>query len=135
MTMRVVNKDEGAVEAMSSEPGGRSESVRSSAAAKVKPLRIGTFSRDNAQACMRVRALTRARFDLAGDAAVLVSELACTRPGCPPLETVVAFWTEGGTRHDFKLFKPVAEVVMDDLPPAWLEDALFASEATDTECC
>jgi hypothetical protein len=81
----------------------------------------------------RVRAWTRERFKLADDLPVVVAEVACGLPGCPPLETVVAFWTEDDRRHQFKLFKPVAEVVYDDLPFAWLKDALvFTGE---DECC
>ena len=76
-----------------------------------------------------------ARFKLAEDATILVSEVACGLPGCPPLETVVAFWTEGDTRHHFKVFKRVAEVVPDDLPPTWLKDALIAVEGEGLECC
>lgn len=87
------------------------------------------------EALARVREWTRARFKLAEDAAILVSEVACGLPGCPPLETVVAFWTEGDTRHQFKVFKPVAEVVLDDLPPTWLKDALIAVEGEGLECC
>ena len=67
----------------------------------------------------RVEAWTRARFTLGESAAILVAEVACGLPGCPPLETVVAFWSDGDRRHHFKLFKPVAAVVEDDLPPAW----------------
>jgi len=86
-----------------------------------------------AQAQERVAAWTRARFTLPLEAAILVSELACTLPGCPPLETVVAFWTLDGTRHHFKLFKPVAQVLPDDLPYAWLMKSL-AREGGD-DCC
>ncbi len=87
------------------------------------------------EALERVRAWTRARFGLPVDDVILVSELACALPGCPPLETIVAFWTETDKRHHFKIFKPVAEVVADDLPPAWLKDALAVSEGGDCECC
>ena len=83
----------------------------------------------------RIRAWTRERFALADDAAILVSEVSCALPGCPPRETVVAFWTETERRHQFKLFKPVAEVVIDDLPPRWLKDALAAIEGLGCECC
>ena len=31
--------------------------------------------------------------------------------------------------------KPVAEVIMDDLPPRWLKDALAAIEGLGCECC
>src|SRR6266849_5703 len=77
--------------------------------------------RQEALAC--VREWTRERFSLAADAAILVAEVACRVPGCPPVETVVAFWI-GETRHHFKFFKPVREVVFDDFPPTWLKTAL-----------
>ena len=56
----------------------------------------------------RVREWVRARFTL-GEAAILVAEVACAVPGCPPIETVIAFWSDE-RRHHFKVFKPVAEV-------------------------
>jgi nitrate reductase delta subunit len=48
---------------------------------------------------------------------------------------VVAFWTENETRHQFKLFKPMADVVLDDLPPTWMKPALVAIEGVGFECC
>ena len=83
----------------------------------------------------RVKGWTRERFRLPEDAAILVTEIACAVPGCPPLETVVAFWTEGDRRHHFKVFKPVAEVVEDDLPPTWMKNALVVDEMAGCECC
>ncbi len=38
-------------------------------------------------------------------------------------------------RYQFKLFKPVEEVVVDDLPYAWLKDALAVPEGFDCDCC
>ena len=87
------------------------------------------------QALERVKAWTRERFKLPQGAAILVAELACALPGCPPLETVVAFWTADGKRHHFKLFKPVEEVACDDLPYAWLKDALAVPEGFECDCC
>src|SRR6266849_5343555 len=87
------------------------------------------------QALDRVKEWTRVRFKLPQDAAILVTEVACALPGCPPLETVVAFWTDADTRHHFKVFKPLAEVVADDLPPAWMKNALIAVEGEGLECC
>jgi len=80
---------------------------------------------ERSAALERVRVWTRTRFALPEDAAILVAQVACSLPGCPPLETAVAFWTDGPTRHQFKLFKPVAEVVEDDLPPSWMKPALI----------
>ena len=90
---------------------------------------------DQAAALERVQAWTRLRFKLADDAVVLVSEIACGLPGCPPLETVVAFWTQGDTRHQFKVFKPVTDVVTEDIPPAWLKGALLAVDVIECGCC
>jgi hypothetical protein len=89
----------------------------------------------HAAAAEQLREWTRERFALPQDAAVMVAEVTCAVPGCPPLETVVAFWTETDTRHHFKVFKPLAEVVADDLPPAWLKNALADVEGVGCECC
>ena len=107
------------------------------APAKVGPLRLGAFKKtpEHRQAIERVQAWTRERFSLPEEAPVLASELACTVPGCPPLETVVAFWTENGERRHFKVFKPVEQVALDDLPPAWLKDSLCSIEGEGFSCC
>ena len=81
-----------------------------------------------------VRGWTRARFALADDETVMVSEIACAVPGCPPLETHIVFWTQAG-RHHFKVFKPLAAVTEDDLPPAFMKNALIALDALDCACC
>jgi nitrate reductase delta subunit len=86
------------------------------------------------QAVERVEEWTRERFKLQKEAAVSVSEVACSLPGCAPLETVVMFWI-AEQRYQFKLFKPVAEVVVDDLPYAWLRDALAVQEGAGWDCC
>src|SRR5829696_8861483 len=87
------------------------------------------------EALDRLKTWTRERFDLPEDAPVFVSEVACGVPGCPPLETVVAFWTEAERRHHFKVFKPVDKVVEEDLPPRWMKDSLVKTEVLGCECC
>ena len=83
----------------------------------------------------RVKELVRARFRLGEDDAIMVAQVACASPGCPPLETIVAFWTGEAKRRHFKVFKPVAEVVEDDLPPWWMKDALVEEEMFGCPCC
>jgi len=82
----------------------------------------------------RVRDWTRQRFELTDDETVMVSEIACQVPGCPPIETHVVFWTTAG-RHHFKIFRPLAAVSEDDLPPAFMKNALLALEGFDCDCC
>jgi hypothetical protein len=100
-------------------------------------LRVGAFKQlpEHLAAIDRVKEWTRARFKLAPEVAILVSEVACALPGCAPLETIVAFWTESDKRHHFKVFKPVAEVVEDDLPPSFMKNALAENEVFGCPCC
>jgi nitrate reductase delta subunit len=79
--------------------------------------------------------LTRQQFRLSDDDIVMVTELACLVPGCPPLETVFAFWPAGGQRRQFKIFKPAGAVEQADLPPWWMKDALILPDWIDCECC
>jgi hypothetical protein len=94
------------------------------------------FTRTSAEsgALDRVRDWTRARFKLAELETVMVSQIACAVPGCPPIETHVVFWTDAG-RHHFKVFKPLAQVSEDDLPPAFMKNALVALEGFECDCC
>jgi nitrate reductase molybdenum cofactor assembly chaperone NarJ/NarW len=95
---------------------------------------LRTFARGaDGAAVDRVREWTRERFKL-GDETVMVSQIACTVPGCPPIETHVVFWTEAG-RHHFRVFKPLAEVAKDDLPPAFMKNALTWEEGVECGCC
>jgi nitrate reductase delta subunit len=98
---------------------------------------LGFFRRSDgqAEALRRIRDWTRAHFRLPEDATVMVTEVACALPGCAPLETVVAFWTAPDRRHHFKVFKPAAEVVPEDLPPRWMKDALIEIKGIGCACC
>ena len=103
-------------------------------AAATRPRGFRRNNRVDAAVLARLRDWTRAQFGLADDVTVMVNELACSLPGCPPRETVVVFWTTPDRRHHFKIFKPAAEVARDDLPPAWPKDALVVAEG-DCDCC
>ncbi|HYI88377.1 MAG TPA: hypothetical protein VEY05_00565 [Beijerinckiaceae bacterium] len=98
-------------------------------------LTLVNKSPEHRQALRRVKDWTRERFGLAEDVTILVTEIACAVPGCPPVDTVVAFWTEDDRRHHFRVFKPAAEVVEDDLPPRWMRDRLIEDEIFGCPCC
>ena len=82
----------------------------------------------------RVRDWTQTRFHITDDETVMVSEVACGIAGCPPIETHVVFWTAAG-RHHFKIFRPLADVAEDDLPPAFMKNALTWVEGQECSCC
>lgn len=98
---------------------------------------FGSFSKDATPSpgTERVRNWTRERFLLQMDETILVTELACSVSGCPPLETIVAFWTMDGRRHQFKVFKPVDQVMPEDLPYAWMKRALAVVDGFTCDCC
>lgn len=83
----------------------------------------------------RLKRWVRARFALDADAAVEVRELEATLPGFPPRETAIEFRAAAGLPHRFKVFKPLLEVREEDLPPAWMKDALACAQGYDCDCC
>ena len=86
-------------------------------------------------AATRVKRWTRERFSLGADSTILVSELESALAGFPPLSTVVAFWTAERKHYHFRVFKPLAEVAQDDLPPSWYLEALAVTEGVQCNCC
>jgi hypothetical protein len=86
-------------------------------------------------AASRVKAWTRERFQLGGEATILVSEAESAAPGFPPLHTIVAFWTPERRHYHFKVFKPLEAVAEDDIPPSWYREALAVAPGTDCGCC
>ena len=91
-------------------------------------------SPEHIRASRRLKSWTRERFTLTQDNTVMVTELRCSVPGCPPIETVVAFHANERW-HSFKVFKPLVDVVEDDLPYYWLMDSLAESVGYGCDCC
>lgn len=71
----------------------------------------------------RVREWAEARFQPDDSDIVMVTEIECGQPGCPPLDTVIALLREGRAPVKFKLFKALAEVTEADVKrlgkPGW----------------
>ena len=87
------------------------------------------------QALERVKSWTCERFKLPPETVIFAAELVYASPGCPPLETVISFWDAQGKRYHFKIFKPVEDITSDELPYAWLLDALAVPEGFECDCC
>ena len=62
-----------------------------------------------------VKAWVKNVFQLDEFVTVMVTELECTEPGCPPLETVIAIMDQPGTPKQFKLHKRIAELTVADI--------------------
>lgn len=63
----------------------------------------------------QVKGWVRERFGLGEETPVMVTELRCTEPGCPPVETAIAILEAPGDRRRYKIHKPVSEVVPEDV--------------------
>ena len=48
---------------------------------------------------------------------------------------IIAFWCEDEKRRHLKVFKPLVEVVEDDLPPWWMKNALIYDDEIRCSCC
>ena len=98
---------------------------------------FGGFGRGvpHLEAVENLKEWSRARFALGEDDAIVVTEAAGTLPGFPPQETAVTFWSHGGQRHHFRVFKPVEDIGEEDIPPAWMRASLAASNGIECYCC
>lgn len=65
-----------------------------------------------------IKTWARGAFALDDDAMVMVSEVRCTEPGCPPLETVIATLAGPGQTKTVKIHKAIAEMTRDDVVAA-----------------
>jgi hypothetical protein len=74
----------------------------------------GTNPRPDATATARVKGWVAAALPPGDERTILVTELACTEPGCPPVETVIALLGPG-EREQWRLHKPVAAITEDDV--------------------
>jgi hypothetical protein len=69
-------------------------------------------------ALARIRGWVRAAWNLGEDASVMVSELRCSEPGCPPVETVVLVSRAPDETFQIKVAMPAAAVTDSDLQGA-----------------
>jgi hypothetical protein len=72
----------------------------------------------NTERIAEIRSWVRDRLSLSDDTVIMVSELRCSEPGCPPLETLVAVLDGPGQRRQFKFHKPIIEITIADIESA-----------------
>jgi uncharacterized protein YlaN (UPF0358 family) len=64
-----------------------------------------------------LKELARELLGLDDDEVVMVTELQCTEPNCPPIETVIAV-LRVGVQRQIKIHKPLVEVTEADVKAA-----------------
>jgi len=71
---------------------------------------FGSRAAANPEVLARVKAWVREFGGLSDEVSMLVTELRCTEPGCPPLETVIAVLDQPGKPRQFKIHKAMSDV-------------------------
>ena len=74
----------------------------------------GRLRADPAQVAA-VRAWTRTGLSLDEETQVVVTQLQCLEPDCPPIETVIAVRRADGGIDQYKIHRPVDEVAEQDV--------------------
>lgn len=82
----------------------------------VIPGGAGSSPRAPVEHIRRLKLIVRSVRHLDEDAPILVQQLACGEPGCPPVETVIA--DLGPPRRAWKFAKPAAEIGHEELVTA-----------------
>ena len=57
-----------------------------------------------------LRQIVREELDLGEDDTITVSEMACTKPGCPPMETVISIFPPDEETYSIRVCKAIADV-------------------------
>jgi hypothetical protein len=69
----------------------------------------------NAAKTRQIKEWAREIFVLGDEVTVLVSELTCREPGCPPVETVIALLRGRDDATKYTIHRPAAEVTREDV--------------------
>jgi hypothetical protein len=69
----------------------------------------------------QIKQWAREALALPAETTLMVSELACSEPGCPPLETVIAVLDADAPRH-FKIHRAMSDVTRSDVATITLGD-------------
>jgi hypothetical protein len=104
---------------------------------QVQSYKLGVARKDDAQrqALRRIKQWTRERFSLGDDELAMVTQEDARIPGAPPVNTLIVFHCADGLKRHYRIFKPAAEVVEDDLPPSWMKNALVTPDGYQCSCC
>lgn len=68
-----------------------------------------------ASGARQIKEWAREVFATGEEATIMVSELRCHEPGCPPVETVIAILEGAGEPRKYKVHQASADVTRDDL--------------------
>jgi hypothetical protein len=75
----------------------------------------GAAGTDGAATARRIKEWVREVLAPGDEVTILVSELACSEPGCPPIETVIALFRGRDDTTKYTIHRPSAEITREDI--------------------
>ena len=94
---------------------------------------LGGKRKSNSQAIRQVRAWVFEALQLEEKTSLMVTELRCTEPGCPPIETVIALLKPSHPTQQYKIHKPIADITFDDMAMLAITQQKLASPTSSEE--
>jgi len=95
---------------------------------------LGGKRKGNSQATQQVKTWALDVLQLGEDTSLMVTELRCTEPGCPPIETVIALLKPSHPTQQYKIHKPVADITLDDVATlATIEPKIVSTTSSQHE--
>jgi hypothetical protein len=86
------------------------------------PMRRWVQKAGYPQAVQQLKQETRKLLGLSNDVAISVTELSCSEPGCPDVETVVAILREREKPILARIHKSIPDITPDELEAAFKRD-------------
>jgi G3E family GTPase len=74
---------------------------------------FGRFIEISPLALEQIRYWVRQNFNFSGDTPILIKEVPCVKPGCPPIETAIVAIVKNAPPRNFKVQRPINEVTFD----------------------
>lgn len=78
-------------------------------------LSFGNVAKTDSAQIAAIRMWVTEILDVSGETHIMVRQLECREPGCPPLETVMAVLSEHQPPRQWKIYKSAADVTRADV--------------------
>jgi hypothetical protein len=75
----------------------------------------GTRRKIDPNVAQQVKAWVTEALHVEDDTSLMVTEMRCTTPDCPPVKTVIALMATAQPIRQYKIHKPLAEITQDDV--------------------
>jgi hypothetical protein len=92
---------------------------------------LGEKRKRHSQAIQQVKAWVLDALQLEEETSLMVTELRCSEPGCPPIETVIALLEPSHPARHYKIHKSVADITVEDVATLATIEPLVGSTTLD----